>query len=141
MKELLTMVKELSFVRTGGSEEEKRQWDFQPVIRVTHAGLRVGHDAPTALGPQQAQYHAVVEGYLTDAGKPEGQLHKLVIPNREVKRIYENRILSWLLVKHIPWTIYIRIPKMISVIPFLYLIKGIFNTIVRQHIPDFLICE
>lgn len=24
MKELLTMVKELSFVRTGGSEEEKR---------------------------------------------------------------------------------------------------------------------
>nr|WP_304577817.1 AAA family ATPase [uncultured Acetatifactor sp.] len=38
-------------------------------------------------------------GYLTDAGKPEGQRHKLVIPNREVKRIYENRILSWFRVK------------------------------------------
>lgn len=38
-------------------------------------------------------------GYLTDAAKPKGQLHKLVIPNREVKRIYENRILSWFRVK------------------------------------------
>ena len=38
-------------------------------------------------------------GYLTDAGKPEGQRHKLVIPNREVKRIYENRFLSCFSVK------------------------------------------
>lgn len=38
-------------------------------------------------------------GYLTDAGKPEGQFHRLVIPNREVKGIYENRILSWFRVR------------------------------------------
>ncbi|HBA49548.1 MAG TPA: hypothetical protein DCZ91_17475, partial [Lachnospiraceae bacterium] len=37
--------------------------------------------------------------YLTDAGKPERQLHKLMIPNREVKKIYENRILSWFRVR------------------------------------------
>lgn len=34
-------------------------------------------------------------GYLTDAGKPENGLHKLVIPNREVRGIYEKRIRSW----------------------------------------------
>lgn len=37
--------------------------------------------------------------YLADAGKPERQLHKLMIPNREVKKIYENRILSWFRVR------------------------------------------
>lgn len=34
-------------------------------------------------------------GYLTDAGKPENGLHKLMIPNREVLGIYEKRIRSW----------------------------------------------
>lgn len=34
-------------------------------------------------------------GYLTDAGKPENGIHKLVIPNREVLGIYEKRIRSW----------------------------------------------
>ncbi len=34
-------------------------------------------------------------GYLTDAGKPENGVHRLVIPNREVLGIYEKRIRSW----------------------------------------------
>lgn len=34
-------------------------------------------------------------GYLTDAKQPEGETHTLVIPNREVLRIYEKRIRSW----------------------------------------------
>ena len=34
-------------------------------------------------------------GYLTDAGKPEGGRHKLVIPNKEIHRIYENKIRTW----------------------------------------------
>lgn len=34
-------------------------------------------------------------GYLTDAGKTENGVHKLVIPNREVRGIYEKRIRSW----------------------------------------------
>ena len=38
-------------------------------------------------------------GYLTDAGLPENGIHKLVIPNREVLGIYENRIRSWFKVK------------------------------------------
>ena len=38
-------------------------------------------------------------GYLTDAGKPEHGVHKLVIPNLEVRGIYEKRIRSWFKVK------------------------------------------
>lgn len=38
-------------------------------------------------------------GYLTDAGKPENGVHKLVIPNKEVFGIYEKRIRSWFKVK------------------------------------------
>ncbi len=34
-------------------------------------------------------------GYLTDAKRPEGEVHTLVIPNKEVLRIYEKRIRSW----------------------------------------------
>lgn len=34
-------------------------------------------------------------GYLTDAGKPDGTLHRFVIPNREVHQIYTNKIQSW----------------------------------------------
>lgn len=34
-------------------------------------------------------------GYLTDAGEPAGKVHRLVIPNREILEIYEDRILSW----------------------------------------------
>lgn len=34
-------------------------------------------------------------GYLTDDGKPENGMHKLVIPNQEVRGIYEKRIRSW----------------------------------------------
>ncbi len=34
-------------------------------------------------------------GYLTDAGRPEGGRHKLVIPNMEVRRIYETKIRTW----------------------------------------------
>lgn len=34
-------------------------------------------------------------GYLTDAGEPAGKVHKLVIPNREILEIYEDRIHAW----------------------------------------------
>lgn len=34
-------------------------------------------------------------GYLTDAEKPEGRIHRLVIPNREIRKIYEDRIRTW----------------------------------------------
>lgn len=34
-------------------------------------------------------------GYLTDAGRPENGVHKLIIPNREVLGIYEKRVRSW----------------------------------------------
>lgn len=38
-------------------------------------------------------------GYLTDAGKPENGIHKLVILKREVLGIYEKRIRSWFKMK------------------------------------------
>ncbi len=38
-------------------------------------------------------------GYLTDIGRSEDKTHRLVIPNKEVLGIYENRILSWFKVK------------------------------------------
>ena len=38
-------------------------------------------------------------GYLTDMEKPNGRLHKLVIPNKEILKIYEDRIRSWFRVK------------------------------------------
>lgn len=38
-------------------------------------------------------------GYLTEAGKSEKGIHKLVIPNREVLGIYEKRIRSWFKMK------------------------------------------
>ena len=38
-------------------------------------------------------------GYLTDAEKPDGRIHKLVIPNKEVYKIYEDKIRSWFHVK------------------------------------------
>ena len=38
-------------------------------------------------------------GYLTDAGKPERGIHKFIIPNLEVRGIYEKRIRSWFKVK------------------------------------------
>lgn len=34
-------------------------------------------------------------GYLTDAGEANGKIHKLIIPNREVLGIYEEKIRSW----------------------------------------------
>ncbi len=38
-------------------------------------------------------------GYLTDAKRPEGRIHKLVIPNKEIRKIYEDRIRSWFRMK------------------------------------------
>lgn len=34
-------------------------------------------------------------GYLTDAGESAGRIHELVIPNREILGIYEEKILAW----------------------------------------------
>lgn len=34
-------------------------------------------------------------GYLTDAGEANGKIHKLIIPNREVLGIYEEKIRLW----------------------------------------------
>ena len=44
-------------------------------------------------------------GYLTDSGKPVNGRHKLVIPNREVRMIYEKRIRSWFKMKTISNTV------------------------------------
>ena len=38
-------------------------------------------------------------GYLTDKEKPVNGIHKLVIPNKEVRGIYEKRIRSWFKLK------------------------------------------
>ena len=38
-------------------------------------------------------------GYLTDKDEPVNGIHKLVIPNKEVRGIYEKRIRSWFKVK------------------------------------------
>lgn len=34
-------------------------------------------------------------GYLTDSVKPEGKIHTLVIPNKEILEIYKEQVLSW----------------------------------------------
>ena len=34
-------------------------------------------------------------GYLTDAARPEGKIHTLVIPNKEILEIYKEQVLSW----------------------------------------------
>ncbi len=54
--------------------------------------LRLGQMPPCSTGliyPWSALY---ATGYLTDAARPEGGRHKLVIPNMEVRRIYETKI-------------------------------------------------
>lgn len=38
-------------------------------------------------------------GYLTDVGKINNTLHRLMIPNKEVLGIYEKKIRSWFRVK------------------------------------------
>ena len=38
-------------------------------------------------------------GYLTDSGEPDGRIHRLVIPNKEVLGIYQDRIYSWFRVR------------------------------------------
>ena len=34
-------------------------------------------------------------GYLTDAARPEGKIHTLVIPNKEILEIYKEQVLYW----------------------------------------------
>ncbi len=34
-------------------------------------------------------------GYLTDSARPEGKIHTLVIPNKEILEIYKEQVLSW----------------------------------------------
>lgn len=34
-------------------------------------------------------------GYLTDAKEPDGNIHTLAIPNREIQEIYQKQILEW----------------------------------------------
>lgn len=53
------------------------------------------------VGTRQTYLWSVLysTGYLTDASKSEGRIHKLVIPNREIRKIYEDRIRSWFRIK------------------------------------------
>lgn len=53
------------------------------------------------VGTRQTYLWSVLysTGYLTDASKPEGRIHKLVIPNKEIRKIYEDRIRSWFRIK------------------------------------------
>ncbi len=48
-------------------------------------------------GTQQTYLWSVLfaAGYLTDAEEPNGRIHKLVIPNKEILGIYEEKIRSW----------------------------------------------
>lgn len=43
-------------------------------------------------------------GYLTDADEPNGKIHKLTIPNKEIRGIYEEKIRSWFKLKVIGGT-------------------------------------
>lgn len=38
-------------------------------------------------------------GYLTDTARPEGKFHTLIIPNKEILKIYKEQILSWFNIK------------------------------------------
>lgn len=53
------------------------------------------------VGTRQTYLWSVLysTGYLTDVSKPEGRIHKLVIPNKEIRKIYEDRIRSWFRIK------------------------------------------
>lgn len=68
-----TIIPELTYTDLDSEDEEVRQTYLWSVLYAT--------------------------GYLTDAGKPENGIHKLVIPNREVLMIYEKRIRSWFKMK------------------------------------------
>ena len=48
-------------------------------------------------------------GYLTDQCNPDGEIHILVIQNKEIHGIYEKQILSWFRVKvanNARWTVF-----------------------------------
>lgn len=49
--------------------------------------------------PQKRQTYLwsvlLATGYLTDAAAPTGKVHRLVIPNKEILEIYEEKILTW----------------------------------------------
>lgn len=64
-----TLIPELTYTDLGGEDDEVRQTYLWSVLYAS--------------------------GYLTDAAKPEYGVHKLVIPNQEVRGIYEKRIRSW----------------------------------------------
>lgn len=63
------LIPELTYTDLGSEDEEVRQTYLWSVLFAT--------------------------GYLTDAGKPQNGVHRLVIPNREVLKIFEKRIHSW----------------------------------------------
>lgn len=51
-------------------------------------------------------------GYLTDQCNPDGEIHILVIPNKEIHGIYEKQILSWFRVKvanNARWTVFCQV--------------------------------
>lgn len=69
------------------------EWVEKPLISgLTYSDLN-------STEPQNRQTYLwsllFATGYLTDAAEPAGKIHKLIIPNREILEIYEDRIRAW----------------------------------------------
>lgn len=69
------------------------EWVEKPLISgLTYFGFN-------STEPQNRQTYLwsllFATGYLTDAAEPAGKIHKLIIPNREILEIYEDRVRAW----------------------------------------------
>ncbi len=69
-------------------------------------GLTYADFDNTELQKRQSDLWSILfaTGYLTDAAQPEGNLHKLMIPNREILQIYKEKILAWFETKTVSHT-------------------------------------
>ncbi len=69
----------------------------ESIKRVINTDLTYA-DLKDADGPKKETYLWSIlyaTGYLTDSAKPEGKIHTLVIPNKEILEIYKEQVLSW----------------------------------------------
>lgn len=74
-------------------------------------------------------------GYLTDTDKPVNGVHKLVIPNKEVRGIYEKQICFWFKVKVTSDTVrWKQFCKLFN--EFMAITISIRDTYVRKEITD-----
>lgn len=69
----------------------------ESIKRVINTDLTYA-DLKNADGPKKETYLWSIlyaTGYLTDSARPEGKIHTLVIPNKEILEIYKEQVLSW----------------------------------------------